>query len=382
MGLRYLTSGESHGPALSGIIDGLPAGIEITQADFDRLAEKRWAGYGRGKRKTIEDDKVEVLAGVLAGKTIGSPIGLLIKNKDYSVRKGYMHPFKQNREAAKITVPLPGHADLPGALKYGFDDCRLIRERASARETAMRTALSVPARNMLLELGIDFTCLVEAIGGVSAKIDYSMKATRIKELTESGSSAFLTPDAEVCEKWKKIIDEAKEQKRSLGGTACVIFWNLPFGLGSHTQHDKKLDAILAASIMSLPSVKGVEFGKAVALSKTQSVAADKISFNPERGIFHKTNLAAGLEGGMTNSEPMIIRFHLKPLPGAAKIDSIDLDTMQTAWPDDYRSDVQVLQAAAVVGESVIAIELASQILETTGGVDVRTVETRYRNLFK
>jgi chorismate synthase len=359
----------------------LPAGIEIEQSDFDRLAEKRWAGYGRGKRKTIENDKVELLSGLVEGKTIGSPLALLIRNKDFSSRKGYMQPFKQNRDTGKISVPLPGHADLPGAMKYGLDDCRLIRERASARETAMRTALSLPARNMLLELGIDFTCMVEAIGGVSAEIDYSMAPAQIKELTESGSAAFLTPDPEVCLKWKKIIDEAKEQKRSLGGTGCVIFWNLPFGLGSHTQHDKKIDAILAAAIMGLPSVKGVEIGRAVALSKTQSAAVDQISFDPERGIYHPTNFAAGIEGGMTNSEPLIIRFHLKPLPGGGKADSIDLNSMQAAVPGNYRSDVQVLQAAAVVAESVVAIELASQILEVTGGANMRTIEARYQKLW-
>lgn len=380
MSLRYLTAGESHGSALCGILDGMPAGVEVQQIDFDRLAEKRWAGYGRGKRKSLENDKVEVLSGIVGGKTIGSPISLLIRNQDFACHKSYMDPFDSDNETVRISVPLPGHADLAGAVKFAFEDCRFIRERASARETAIRTALSVPARNFLQALGINFSCMVEAIGGIKAQIDYEKNPDEISALIEANSAAFLTPDSEVCEPWKKLIDECHEKNVSIGGTGAVIFWNLPIGLGSHTQYDRKLDAILASLVMSIPAVKGVEVGRAYDLSQKIGASTDSIKHSSEKGFHRTSNHAGGVEGGMSNGEPLIVRFHMKSLPGAAKSESIDLQTLQSAFPADYRSDTQALQAAAVVAESVVAVEIASQILQMTGGFDLETIIDRLEKI--
>lgn len=376
MSLKYLTAGESHGPALSGILEGMPAGIEVQQSDFDCLAAKRWAGYGRGKRKSLENDKVEVLSGIVGGKTIGSPISLLIRNHDFTNHQSYMDPFCVESDKGKIPVPLPGHADFAGAIKFGFDDCRFIRERASARETAMRTALSIPARNFLKTLGVNFSCFVESIGGIAAKIDYEKNPWELAAMVEANSDAFLTPDANVCESWQNLIDECRVSNESVGGTGAVIFWNLPIGLGSHTQFDKRLDGKLASVLMGIPGVKSVEIG----LSKERGAGADSLQFDQTRGFFHATNHAGGVEGGMTNGEPLIIRFHLKALPGSGKIESIDLQTLQSAYPFDYRSDVTALQPAAVVAESVVAIELASQIMDMVGGFDLETIIDRFERL--
>lgn len=376
MSLKFLTAGESHGPALSGIIEGLPAGIEVAPEDFSLLLKRRWAGYGRGKRQNIENDAVEVLAGIVNGKTIGSPVSLLIRNRDYAAHKSAMSPFGSDSSRNAINVPLPGHADFAGAIKHRFDDCRLVRERASARETAMRTALSLPVRNFLQALDIGFTCLVEAIGGVAANIDYQQDPNELAAAVAASTDQFLCPDPAACEKWRDLIDQAQKQGVSLGGTAAVIFWNLPIGLGSYCQAEQRLDARLAGRIMSIPAVKAVESGNALALSQQVGGAADALQYQSGRGFFHATNHAAGIEGGMTNGEPLIMRFHMKPLPGGTAAESVNLQTLVKQFPAAYRSDTQALQAAAIVAESVSAIELGSAILELTGGSDLETVIER------
>ncbi|GAB4276151.1 MAG: chorismate synthase [Candidatus Rifleibacteriota bacterium] len=381
MSLRILTAGESHGPALCGILDGMPAGVEIEQQDFDLLMQKRWAGYGRGKRKSVEIDLVEVLSGIVGGKTIGSPISLLIRNQDYARHKSFMQPFGGTRASGDIPVPLPGHADFAGAMKFGLDNCRYIRERASARETAMRTALSVPARNLLRELGIDFTCFVEAIGGLRANIDYTAEPAELAALVEECGHEFLTPDKKVCDQWKKLIDDAGKCGRSLGGTAAVIFWNLPVGLGSHTQADLRLDSILSARLMSIPGVRGVEIGQALEISQLSSTA-DPIEFSEKKGFFRPTNFAAGIEGGISNGQPLVLRIHMKAPPGGCRTGSVDLKSQKSTFPEAYRSDTQAMQAVAVVAESVTAIELASQIVDLTGGTNMENIFNRLGDLRK
>lgn len=376
MGLRYLTAGESHGSALSGILEGMPAGVELTQNDFDLLLQRRLSGYGRGGRSRIEADQVEVLSGVVGGKTIGSPIALMIRNADFVNHSRYMHPFNASVEDGRITVPLPGHADLAGTLKYDLDDCRPVRERASARETAMRTALSVPARKMLQFLGIGSTAFVESIGGVRSSIDYTEDPAKIAAAVLGNGDSFLTPDANIQNSWKNLIDQARSQNKTLGGTGVVVFYNLPAGLGSYTHHDRRLDGKLAALVMSIPAVKACGFGFNDIGSGAEDQASDGIFYSAGEGFKRTGNVAGGLEGGMTNGQPLIIRFYMKPLPANSSMDSVDLQTLASAKPQHYRSDVEALAAASITAESVVALQLASEILEVTGGDSLKTISER------
>jgi len=379
MKLRYLTAGESHGPALCGIIEGLPAGIRVEQSDFVSLLRRRRAGYGRGARSRIENDEIEVLSGIIGGLTTGSPVALTIRNRDFEKHAAYMHPFAADVETGRIDVPLPGHADLAGITRYGLNDCRPIRERASARETAMRVALSVPPRNLLKQLGIRSTCFVESLGGIKAAIDYTVAPEAITAAVEHNGEEFLTPDSAIIKSWRELTDSCAAENRSVGGTAAVIFWGLPAGLGSHVHYDRRLDGILAGLVMSIPAVRGVEIGMALELAQSTSLAADPIVAVGSQ-ISRASNHAAGLEGGMTNGQPLIIRFHMKPLPANAGVDSVDLKTSQAARPAFYRSDVHAVAAAAVAAESVIAIQLASEILSLCGCENVSELEKRIKTL--
>lgn len=379
MKLRYLTAGESHGPALCGILEGLPAGIRVEQSDFATLLRRRRAGYGRGARSRIETDEVEVLSGIIGGLTTGSPVALTIRNRDFEKHAAYMHPFTADVEAGRINVPLPGHADLAGTIRYGLHDCRPIRERASARETAMRVALSALPRNLLKQLGVRSTCFVESLGGIKAAIDYAAAPETIAAAVEQNGEEFLTPDAAIIQSWRELTDSCAAQNHSVGGTGAVIFWGLPAGLGSHVHYDRRLDGILAGLVMSIPAVRGVEIGMALELAQSNLSAADPIVAAGSH-INRTSNHAAGLEGGMTNGQPLIIRFHMKPLPANAGVDSIDLKTGQAAGPAFYRSDVHAVAAASVVAESVIAVQLASEILTLCGCENMCELEKRIKTL--
>ena len=360
--IRYLTAGESHGPALVGILEGMPAGIEVKYEDFYRILKKRQAGYGRGKRCKIETEKVEVLSGIVNGKTIGSPIALLMRNNDYENHKHYMAPFNaSNPEAGKINVPLAGHADLAGMLKYGFDNCRYVRERASARETAMRTAISVPARALLKTKGIESLCMVSEIGGIEADIDTDVPFDDLKSAINEVGVDFLTPDKKVVGAWKNLIDDCAQKHTSLGGSGIIIVRNLPVGLGSYVEYDRKLDGRLASVVMSVPAIKGCEIGSAIRMSKSIGSCADKILYSEEKGFSRFGNCAGGLEGGVSNGQPLVVKFYMKPLPANNGIESVDLTTKKAVKPEFYRSDVQAVTAASVVIESVILLELASAV---------------------
>ncbi len=361
--LRYLTAGESHGPALTGILEGMPVGVEIKEEDFSNVLKKRQAGYGRGKRCEIETDRVEVLSGIIDGKTIGSPIALIIRNNDYDNHKQYMDPFNAlDPDVGKINIPLPGHADLPGMIKYGFSDCRYVRERASARETAIRTAISVPARCFLKKKGINSVCMVESIGGIKAKIDCDSSKEEIERLINKNGYDFLTPDDQVIPIWRSLIDECSKTNTSLGGSGIVIFYGLPIGLGSYVHYDRRLDGKIAEAVMSIPAIKGCLIGNALELSSMQGYAADQIIFSKDYGFSRSGNLAGGLEGGVTNGQPLVVKFFMKPLPANSGVYSVDLQSKKAVKPDYYRSDIQAVTAAAVVVESVIALELASVLL--------------------
>ena len=359
--LRYLTAGESHGPALTAILEGMPPGIKIEQDDFDILLKKRQAGYGRGKRSKTEPEKVEVLSGIVNGKTIGTPIALMIRNSDYENHKHYMAPFNASDvEAGKITIPLPGHADLPGMIKYGFNDCRYVRERASARETAVRTAISVPARCLLKEKGITSICMVESIGGIKADLNLEASKEEIEAAIKEVGDGFLTPDREIIKSWKNLIDDCEKKNISLGGSGVVVFYGLPVGLGSYVEYDRRLDGKLASVIMSIPAIKGVEIGNASEVSKMLGNSVDEIKYG-EKGFSRSGNYSGGLEGGVTNGQPLIIRFFMKPLPSNSMVNSVDLVTKKVSKPGFYRSDIQAVCAAAIIVESVVALELASQL---------------------
>lgn len=371
MCLRYLTAGESHGPALVGILDGMPAGVSVNAENFSSLLRKRQAGYGRGPRSQSQPDEVEVISGVVAEKTTGSPVALMIKNHN---------PVNLANSADKSLIPLPGHADLPGTIKYRLDDCRLIRERASARETAMRVALSVPPRSFLHELGIRSTCFIDTIGSCKANVDYEADPQVLAKAVEQNGDAFLTPDAQIIPAWSAIIDQSAKKHGSLGGAGSVIFWNLPIGLGSHAQFDRRLDALLAGLVMSIPAVKGVEISGYAADIASQP--ADAIFYDSLKGYHHRTNHAGGLEGGMSNGSPLIIRFFMKPLPANAGLPSVNLGTGEEAYPSFYRSDTHALAAAAIAAESIVAVQLASEILKVTGGDHLDDVRAGYHQIFR
>ncbi|PKL45627.1 MAG: chorismate synthase [Candidatus Riflebacteria bacterium HGW-Riflebacteria-1] len=380
MGLRYLTAGESHGAALTGILEGMPSGVEVVPECFASLLRRRRAGYGRGARQKIETDEVTVTAGLRAGYTTGAPIALQIGNAEFTSPGADGVSLAAHDQSSAIHVPLPGHADLPGIVKYGLSDCRNIRERASARETVMRTALSVPPRCLLEALEVRSLCLVECLGGITASIDYNQSPAALAELIAAGGDDFMTPDLAIIQSWKRLVDSAASDNASLGGTAAVIFWNLPIGLGSHTQHDLRLDSRLAGLLMSIPAVRGVEIGMALQQASGDCPAADPIAYDSKNGWSRMTNYAGGLEGGMSNGAPLLLRFHMKPLPANARVDSVDLRSGQLAQPEFYRSDTQAITAAAVVAESIIAIELASQLVKMTGGETLQQVSARLARL--
>lgn len=380
MTLRFLTAGESHGPALTGIMEGLPAGIRLDYLDFTKLLDKRWRGYGRSPRKNIEPEKPEIVGGVYKSHTTGAPFALIIRNSDFEQHRQWMSPFAEDIDAGKITAIRPGHADLAGALKYHADDLRPIRERASARETAMRTALSVPARNMIASFGVKSVCLVESLGGIKADIDYAMPFEQLEKQMLAGGDDFLCPDERVVERWRKLVDEKAESSGSVGGTAAVIFYGLPVGLGSHVHYDRRLDSIIAGHILSIPAIKGVAFGMAASNCNLQTPAIDNLYYADD-GFYRKTNFAAGLEGGITNGQPLVVRFHVKAIPSNMPFDTVDIVSKQAIENQKYRSDIQAVTAAAVVAESVIYVALASEFMKVLGGDNFDQMLKRYGSQF-
>lgn len=385
--LRYLTAGESHGKALIGILEGMPKGVPVVEMDFVPLMAWRQAGYGRGLRCKIESDSVEILSGIRFGKTLGSPISLMIENRDYANWSELMdhHPGKISTNR-KVAAPRPGHADLAGAMKYGCDDIRDILERASARETAMRVALSVPARKMLAALNIESVAFVAALGGIAAKVTGDEPILMIKKkLTKSGAE-FLSPDPSVKKAWKKVIDEARLQGDTLGGVVEIRFGGLPPGLGSHVAFDRRLDGLLGQALLSLPAVKAVEIGQGFSMAgRLGSEVRDQICFSTAQGYSRSANFGGGLEGGMTNGETLVVRCSMKPIPTVRGGSSIELKTHRRVEAVYERSDTAAVQALALVAESVVALGLAGAILEKFGGdtlADMLLAEKAYRRRLK
>lgn len=373
--LRYLTAGESHGQALSALIEGLPAGVNIDIQRINRKMQLRQGGYGRGGRMDIESDMVEFTAGLRGSVTLGSPLALVIENRDWANWKEFMDPLEPAvSEERNVTRPRPGHADLPGALKYRQDDLRNILERASARETAARVVVGAVAQEFLRPFGIIVQGQVASVGAVQAGITAEIADESIYE------DPFYCADKEASAQMRKRVDEAKIKGGTLGGVIQVIAAGAPPGLGSHVQWDRKLDGLIAQAFMSIPSVKGVEIGGGFALSGLPGLQVhDEINYAPEKGYYHPTNRAGGLEGGITNGETIVVRAAVKPIPTLlSPLKSVDMRTKETAPAAFERSDICVVPAAAIVGEAALAWALAQAVAEKFGGDHLEETLDNYR----
>ena len=374
--LRYLTAGESHGRALLTIIEGVPAGLKLSADYINTHLARRQQGYGRGGRQRIECDRVEILSGVRLGKTLGSPIALMVANRDWENWKQKMKP--EQGSCQPLTQPRPGHADLAGAMKYLTKDVRNILERSSARETAARVAAGSVARRLLEEFGISIYSWVTEIGGVRWKEAEGLSAEELFERAEQ--SETRCPDPETTSRMKRRIDRAKKAGDSLGGLFTVVATGLPPGLGSHVQWDRKLDARLAFAVMSIQAIKGVEIGEGFGFSSLAgSKAMDEIFYSPERGYYRGSNHAGGIEGGMTNGEPLLLRAVMKPIPTLMKpLRSVDIATKAEHLAAIERSDVCAVPAASVVAEAVVSLVLAEAFLEKFGGDSVKEIRKNLR----
>lgn len=365
--LRFLTAGESHGPALLVIIEGLPAGLPLAPEYINRFLARRQHGFGRGGRMSIEQDTVTILAGLRGGRTLGSPLALQIANRDHSNWSTIMSPTPDaDLDSRRVTAPRPGHADLAGALKYGHTDLRNVLERASARETAARVAAGALAAALLEELGIQIAGQVTGIGPVSIS-PVLLPPPDLRRAVQSSPLFCADPGAEKA--MIQAIDLAREQGDTLGGTFAITVTGLPPGLGSYVHYDRRLDGILAAALMSIPAIKGVEIGAGFnAARQPGSQVHDEIFYEPERGFYRRTNHAGGLEGGMTNGEPLLIQAAMKPIPTLMRpLRSVNFGTGEPVAASRERSDVCAVPAACVVGEAAVAWEIARVVLEQTGG---------------
>lgn len=369
--MRYLTAGESHGPQLTAIIEGLPSGLEITSELINRDLKRRQGGHGRGRRMQIEKDTVNITSGVRHGVTIGSPIALVVTNDDW---KHWTHimgiePLSEelNPEDVKrqITRPRPGHADLVGGMKYGHRDLRNVLERSSARETTVRVAVGAVAKQLLAELGIHIVSHVTEIGGIKANpaLIEGLSVKEIREIVET--DAVYCVDPEASKQMTQAIDEAKENGDSIGGVVEVVVENMPAGIGSYVHYDRKLDGKLAMAMMSINAFKGVEIGLGFEMArKPGSQVHDEIAWSQEQGYTRKTNRLGGLEGGMSTGMPIVVRGVMKPIPTLYKpLQSVDIDTKEPFKASIERSDSCAVPAASIVAEHVVAWELASAILE-------------------
>ncbi|QIZ41625.1 chorismate synthase [Bacillus sp. RZ2MS9] len=369
--MRYITAGESHGPQLTTIIEGVPAGLSLVADDINEELARRQKGYGRGRRMQIETDQVQILSGVRHGETLGSPIALVVENRDFAHWTKIMgaEPLTEQEEKEmkrKVTKPRPGHADLNGAIKYGHRDMRNVLERSSARETTVRVAAGAVAKKVLAELGIKVAGHVIEIGGVQAKeITYS-SIEELKSITEASPVRCL--DEEAGNQMMKAIDDAKANGDSIGGIVEVIVEGMPIGVGSYVHYDRKLDAKLVAAIMSINAFKGVEIGIGFeAAHRPGSEVHDEILWDEEHGYTRRTNNAGGLEGGMTTGMPIVVRGVMKPIPTLYKpLQSVDIDTKEPFTASIERSDSCAVPAASVVAEAVVAWELATALIEQFG----------------
>jgi chorismate synthase len=378
--LRFFTAGESHGPELAAIVEGYPAGFDIDLAKINHDLARRQKGYGRGGRMAIERDEVRVVSGVRFGRSMGSPITLIVENRDFKnwVKRMSVDPADR-AEADPVTRPRPGHADLAGVLKYNLDDIRDVLERASARETTMRVAVGSLARLILEPFGITTLGYVASIGKIEARTPADLTIDDLRRVTEASQVRVADPEAEraiIAE-----IDECKKEGDTLGGVVEVVAAGLPVGLGSHVQWDRKLDGRLAHALLSLQAVKGVELGIGFrAAAARGSALHDEIAYDQDaRRFIRRSNNSGGTEGGMTTGEPLRVRVAFKPLSTLMRpLRSADIRTKAESVGNTERSDVCAIPAAAVIAEAVVAFELANAFVEKFGGDSRAEIERNYR----
>jgi chorismate synthase len=363
MTLRYLTAGESHGPALVAIAEGFPAGLRIDFDEVNRDLARRQKGYGRGGRQKIERDEAQFLAGLRGGVTLGAPIALVIWNRDHENWKEIISPT--TRGGRRFTQVRPGHADLAGALKYGLDDARDVLERASARSTAATVAIGSLAKQLLARCGVRVSSRVVAIG---PRVRLPGTAPSDEEVAAIETSDLHVDDEAIAGEWRALIDAEKARGGSIGGTFEVYATGLPIGLGSHVHPDRRLDARLAYALCGIQAIRAAEIGDGTQVGRPGQEFHDAIFHSPERGFHRETNRAGGLEGGMTDGMPLRVRGYMKPIPTMlTPLATVDLETREPTQARYERSDVCAVPAAAIVGEAVVAWELANALLEKFGG---------------
>ncbi|MGK0551749.1 chorismate synthase [Enterococcus faecalis] len=364
--MRFITAGESHGPKLTAIIEGLPAGMPLSAADIDGELARRQGGYGRGGRMKIEKDQVRITSGVRHGKTLGSPVTLEVENQDWknwtSVMSVEEVPDK-SKQIRRMHKPRPGHADLVGGIKYQQSDLRNVLERSSARETTMRVAIGAVAKRLLKEVEIEVAGHVAVLGGIQASIPDGLTIQEIQSRSEASAVRVVDPTVENA--MKELIDTTKKSGDTIGGVVEVIIGGAPIGLGSYVQWDRKLDAKIAQAVVSINAFKGVEFGLGFeAANRPGSQVMDEIIWNKEMGYTRSTNNLGGFEGGMTNGMPIIVRGVMKPIPTLYKpLQSVDIDTKEPYKASVERSDSTAVPAASVVCEAVVATEIAQALLD-------------------
>jgi chorismate synthase len=387
MSFRFVTAGESHGPGLTAIVEGIPAGLELRPEDIDADLARRQLGHGRGGRMKIEKDRAQVTAGVRHGRTLGSPVSMWIENRDYQNWEERMNPWPVDGEVEEVHLPRPGHADLAGIQKFGHTDVRNVLERASARETAARVAAGALAKAFLRPLGVEIRSHVTRIGTVTAPTPNPLAAgsdpSALPHASGTVPARGLSPpdfegvddspvrslDADASQAMVAEIDAARKANESLGGEFQVIAFGLVPGIGSHTSWEERLDGRLAQAIMSIQALKGVAIGDGFALAeRVGSQAHDEIFWSNERGYSRETNRAGGLEGGMTTGDPLVVTGAMKPLPTLTKpLRSVDTETKEPAQALRERTDSCTVPAAGVVGEAMVALVLAAAYREKFGG---------------
>ena len=386
--MRYLTAGESHGPRLTAIIEGVPAGLPLTADYINAELKRRQGGYGRGARMKIESDQVEITSGVRHGLTMGGPITLNVTNLDHQKWLEIMSAAdvdEKKKGLRKITKPRPGHADLVGGMKYRFDDLRNSLERSSARETTMRVAVGAVAKRLLEEIGVEVASHIVTFGGIDIDVPNNLTVAEIKERAAQSEVSIVNPERE--EEIKAYIDQIKKDGDTIGGVIETVVGGVPVGLGSYVQWDKKLDAKIAQGVVSINAFKGVEFGVGFEAGRLKgSQVMDEILWSEEDGFTRRTNNLGGFEGGMTNGQPIVVRGVMKPIPTLYKpLMSVDIETHEPYKATVERSDPTALPAAGVVMESVVATVLATEILEKFSSdnlEEMRDAIARHREFVK
>jgi chorismate synthase len=366
MALRLVTAGESHGPGLTCIVEGLPAGLRVAPEDLDRDLARRQLGHGRGGRMKIESDAAQVTAGIRHGQTLGGPIALQVANRDYANWEERMNPWPVEAAVPEVHLPRPGHADLAGTMKYGFDDVRNVLERASARETAARVAGGAVAKAFLRVLGVEIRSHVTQIASVIAPRPADLVLADFDGVDESPVRCL---DADASKAMVEEINVLRKRNESLGGTFELRAFGVVPGLGSHVSWEERMDGLLGRAMLSIQAAKGVGLGDGFDLAgRPGSEAHDEIFYSPERGYYRETNRSGGLEGGMTTWETLIVQVAMKPIPTLTKpLRSVDIGTREPAQALRERTDSAVVPAAGVVGEAMLAIVLAGAYRDKFGG---------------